>query len=509
MNVLSNNSRIAKNTMALYIRMLLMMAVGFYTSRVILQILGEDDYGIQNVVGGLVAMFAFVNGAMSTSTSRHLTYELGVGSEDKIRQVFSASLYIHVVVALLLFVLCETIGLYFLYAKMQVPADRFEAALWVYHFAALTAVLNILSVPYNAAIIAHEKMTAFAYIAILDVIVKLAIVLVLPYIAFDNLKVYAVLLFLGQVVIQFVYMMYSKSKFDEVCFIPRYNKDLFKELISFAGWNLWGNMAVVLYNHGLNLLLNVFFGPVVNAARGVAYNAQLLICKFIANFQTALNPQITKSYVANDFEYMRKLVYVSSKYSFFIMLLIAVPLLVETPYFLELWLKNYPEYSVSFLRVMIFVSLVDALSNPLMVSAQATGDIKKYQMVVGGILLAILPLSYVALKMGLSPISVFVVQFACTVVSLFARLYMLRGMIKFSTSMYVKGVLVPVFFVSVLSIAFGVGTKCFISSDTFGGFVAVCLISVMFTLAVIGLIGVSRSEREIIVSKISSFKRKI
>ena len=319
-DTISNNKRIAKNTVYLYLRMIIQLIVGLYSSRILLQALGVSDYGIYNVVGGVVAMFSFLNGSMATATDRFLAYELGNGeiNQTQMRKVFSTALLIHFVVAFLFLVLCETVGLWYMYNMLVVPTDRFNAALWVFQFSIITGIISIISVPYNATIVAHERMNAFAYIAIVEVTIQLFIALFLNYTNIgDNLIIYGLLLMISQLIIRLIYGIYCKRHFTEVSGKYLFDKDLCKEMSKFSFWILNGSVAVVGYTQGLNLLLNYFFGPVVNAARGIAVIVQTKMMGFCSNFQMAVNPQIIKLYAEKDYKNMHQLVCSSSLFSFF------------------------------------------------------------------------------------------------------------------------------------------------------------------------------------------------
>lgn len=440
-DIAANNKRIAKNTLMLYIRMLLMMVVTFYTSRVVLLTLGVVDYGIYNVVGGIVAMFGFLNGAMSSGTQRYLTFELGKSDSERLKKVFITSMNIHILMAVLVFVLAETVGLWFMYQEMKIPDDRFNASMWVYQCSVLSTMVMFVSVPYNATIIAHEKMSAFAYISILEVVLKLLIVYLLMIGDVDKLVLYAILMLAVQVAIRFTYNIYCRRHFEETAYRFEFDRPLFKEMLSFSGWNLWGNMASVAFTQGLNILLNIFFGPAVNAARGVAVQVQQAVHQFSMNFQTAINPQITKSYAVQDIEYMHSLIFRSSRFTFFLLLCICLPVFMEADFLLGLWLKEVPEYTAVFLRIILCVTIIDAVANPLMISAQATGRVKVYQTVVGGILLSILPVSYIVLKFGGNPQSVFIVHLVICAIAFTVRLFIIRPMIGLQINKYFKDVI--------------------------------------------------------------------
>lgn len=451
-NSVQNNKRIAKNTLLLYVRMLFMMAVSLYTSRVVLNTLGVEDYGIYNVVGGVVAMFGFINASMSSATQRFITFALGKGDQENLQKVFSTSLQIHFLIALIIVLLGETLGLWFLSEKMQIPDNRMDAAFWVYQCSILSTVVMILSVPYNATIIAHEKMSAFAYISILEVVLKLAVVYILWIGSFDKLILYAVLILVVQVLIRFCYSIYCNKHFKEMKYRHIWDKILFKEMTGFAGWSLFGNLSSVLFGQGLNILLNLFFGPVVNAARAVAVQVQSAIQQFVSNFQMALNPQITKTYAQGDLDVMHHLMFRSARFSFFLLFFLALPVLLETDFILKLWLKTVPDYTVIFLRIMICISLLYTLANPLMIANQATGKVKRYQAICGSILLLILPISYIGLRLGLPAYSVFVVHFIMEMITQLARMILLRPLIGVQIKGYIKYVYIPVIIVVCVSL---------------------------------------------------------
>ena len=450
----SDNKRVAKNTVLLYGRMLLLLAVSLYTSRVVLSALGFEDYGIYNVVGGIVAMFSFINMALANSTSRFITFSLGKGNLDESRQVFNSCFIVHIIIALIILLLCETIGLWFLYNKMVIPDTRMYAALWVYQFSVIACVSSILYAPFNAIIIAHEKMGAFALISILDALLKLFIAFSISVYEKDRLIMYAFLLLCISITDIIIYLFYCKRKFQEVRFEKVSNIKNTKEILGFAGWSLIGNLAFVGYTQGLNILLNVFFGPVVNAARGVAAQLQNAVMGFVSNFQMAVNPQITKSYAQEDFNRMHTLVYASSKFSFFLLFCIILPLSIESKTILSIWLVDVPNYAVQFTILTLFARLVDTLSNPIGIANNATGSIRKYQIYEGGCLLLIVPIAYLVLKMGGDPTSVFWVQLIIMYAVQGIRLMLVCGKINMPKKEYCKKVImriIPVALVSAIS----------------------------------------------------------
>ena len=447
----SANKRIAKNTLVLYVRMLFTMGISLFTSRVVLQTIGVEDYGISSVVGGVISMFTFINAAMVSSTQRYLNFELVRGDANQLRSVFSTSLQIHALIALAIIVLSETVGLWFLNEKLVIPEARMNAAMWVYQCSILSCAVSIMSTPYNAVIVAHEKMSAFAYISILDVSLKLLVVYLLVVLPFDKLIILSILTLLVQLFIRYIYTLYCHRHFPESYFQFRFNKTLFKEMFGFAGWSFWGNLAAILYTQGLNMMLNIFFGPIVNAARGIAVQVQSAVQQFVGGFQTALNPQITKNYASNNLPQMHSLMFRSARFSFLLLFFLSLPVLMETNFILTLWLKTVPDDAVIFTQIMICISLIYTTANPCVIANQATGKVKIYQMVVGGILLLILPISYVVLKLGAPAYSVFIVHFCIESVAQFSRMYMLRKLIHLPLWQYMKNIYIPI--VSTVAIA--------------------------------------------------------
>jgi O-antigen/teichoic acid export membrane protein len=497
----SNNKRIAKNTVLLSIRMLFMMLVGLYTSRVVLNTLGVEDFGIYNVVGGIVAMFGFINSAMANGTQRYITFELGRMNFTQLQKVFCTSMNIHILISLLIIILAETIGLWFFYHKMTIPLDRINAALYVYQFSILSSVVMIMSVPYNATIIAHEKMSAFAYISVLEVILKLLVVylLLLPK-DFDRLAIYSFLIFCVQLIIRFTYVFYCKRHFPEVHYHFLWDKKLFKEMTGFAGWNLWGNCAGVASTQGLNILLNIFFGPAVNTARGIAVQVQTAISQFSNNFQMAINPQITKSYASNNYDYMHSLIFKSSKFTYFILLFLSLPVMIEAEIILSIWLKIVPEYTVVFLRLVLCITIIDAVANPLMISATATRKVKLYQSVVGGLLLFILPISYLVLKLGGNPSSVFTVHLCICIIAFIVRLFIIRPMIKLPLSTYVHQVILKCLMVTVIAIILPLSLKKILPESLYT-LIIICFVCSVSILCAAYWIGLNRSERLFVHNK--------
>lgn len=502
----ADNARLAKNTMFLYFRMIFIMAVTLYTSRVVLRVLGVEDFGIFNVVAGVVAMFGFLNSSMSATTQRFISYSLGKGDAN-LNKVFSTCVLTHALIALGVLVLVESVGLWFLYNKMIIPEVRMDAAFWVFQFSALSTVVTVMSIPFNADIIAHEKMSAFAYISIVEVCLKLLIVFLLDVGNIDKLVLYGFLLLLVQCGIFLTYMGYCLRHFKESRFRFVYEKKLFSEVFSFAGWNLWGYLASILYTQGLNILLNVFFGPVVNAARGLANQVDGAIRLFASNFQMAINPQIVKTYAAKDLESMHKLVFRSSKFSFFLLLALSLPVMIEAPVILRLWLSTVPDWTASFLRLMLVVVIVDSVANPLMTSAAATGRIKLYQSVLGGIQLLIVPVAYVVLRMGGEPNSVFVVHICICLIAFAVRLFIVRGMIGLSIKKYLMEVCVKSGVVTVVATVLPL-TLYFSMNNSLLSAIVVVFVSLGSVAVSAYAIGLTKSERVFVSDKIGQILAK-
>ena len=446
-----NNKRIAKNTMMLYIRMLLTMFVSLYTSRVVLNVLGVEDFGIYNVVGGVVTMFSFLNSAMAVGTQRFLSFEIGRNDRDQLSKVFITSVNIHASIAILVVLFSETIGLWFLNTHLTIPAERIIAANWVYQFSILSFAVAIFTVPYNASIIANERMSFYAYVSIFEVILKLIIVFLLGMISFDKLKLYGFLILMVAVIVFFIYRFYAVRNFKECKYYFKWDKPLFKEMLGYTGWNLFGNGAYVSYNQGVNILLNLFFGPSVNAARGIAYQVHGAINGFVGNFQIALNPQITKTYAAGNKDYMHQLIFGGSKYAFFLLFCVSLPVLIETEYILRLWLKIVPDYAVLFCRLVLINALLDSMSFSTMAGVQATGNIKWYQIIVGGLLLLILPISYIFLKFDFQPQITLYVSITIAIMALMARLNMASRLFGLSIKRFFKEVIIKVVIITLLS----------------------------------------------------------
>lgn len=503
-----NTKRIAKNTLLLYVRMLFSVVVSLVTSRLILQALGVENYGIYNVVGGVVMLFSFLNSAMASSTQRFLNFELGKQNGERLRMIFSTSVWIHLSISLCILLLAETVGMWLFYHKLIIPQSRMEAAMWVYQLSVCSCIVTIMSVPYNAAIIARERMNIFAYISMLDIVLRCVVVLGLYLFPYDRLIVYAVLLLCVAALIRAVYWMYCRKHLPETRLLYHWNKPLFREMLHFAGWNLFGNMAYVGYTQGVNVLLNIFFGPAVNAARAVAVQLQGTVNNFCNSFQTAMNPQITKSYAAKESDYMYSLLFGSSKYSFLLLLFMTLPIWIEAKQVLTLWLKIVPDHTENFLRLILLVSMVDVMANPLITIAQATGRIRNYQLIVGGILLLIVPISYVALKWGGRPESVFVVHWLIVLGAQAVRLWLVRALVGLSLRAYMHRVVIPLIRVAAISMLLPI-LVYFFMEESLARLVIVVFLSCFSVICSGYHFGLEAKEQAFIREKVIAFKQKI
>ena len=505
-----NTRRIAKNTLMLYGRMLFSMVVSLYTSRVVLNALGVEDYGIYNVVGGFVAMFSLISNSLSASVSRFLTFELGRGDMQRLKESFSTSVLIHVALAVIVFILAETVGVWFLNTQMTIPAERLAAANWVFQASIVSFMFGLFSVPYNASIVAHEHLSIFAYFSILDVVLRLVIVLFIAYVPFsvDKLIVYSLLLLAASVFSRQIYWLYCRRQFTECRVNWKFNRQYWKQMSSFAGWNFIGSTAGLLKDQGVNILLNLYMGPVVNAARGIAMAVNSAVSSFAGNFMTALNPQITKSYASDDKEYMFSLVERGARFSFYILLILTLPIFFETEFILTIWLKQYPEHTVNFVRLVLILSMCDILSNTLITLQNATGRIRNYQIAVGGVLMTNLPLSYFCLELGCPPEATLFVAIAVSLCCLALRLKFLRKMTGLSIANFVKGVCVKVVTVSAFSIFIPLVLTQVIEAAGWVHFGIIATVCVVCSLISVGMIGCTKSERQFIIQKIVALRNK-
>lgn len=480
----------------MYLRMGISMIVGLYTSRVVLMVLGVDDFGLYNVIGGIIAMFTFLNNAMINTTSRFITVRLAKQNQLESTRIFNMSLLIHVIIALIILALGETIGLWYLNHKLVIPEGREFAAQWLYQLSVITCMLTIIGVPFNASIVAHEKMNAYAWIQILDVTLKLAIVIALMFAPFDKLIFYGTLLACVSALNFSIYLIYCKRSFEEVKFQYYWDTPTFKDMMRFSGWALMGNFSFLFYTQGLNLLLNAFCGPAANAARGIAVQVENIVKQFANNVQVSINPQIMKSYASNEMDRMHTLVCASSRYCYYLLFLISLPIFLEVDFLLHLWLGDVPDHTVNFLRIILIGALLDAFINPMFTANLATGKLKQYYIPVFSLSFSFMFITYLAIRFTRIPESVFVCYLILIILGVIVRIFVMNKQIHLTPLTYLKKVLLPVLYVTVLSSILPIMTHVLISSNWLRLIVTVA-VSSLSVLAFVYLVGVSASEREL------------
>jgi O-antigen/teichoic acid export membrane protein len=476
------------------------MFISLYTVRVILNILGIVDYGVYNVVAGIVTMFGFLSGAMATASQRFFSFEMGRGDHDKLQKTFCMSMSIYMLIALVVLVLAESVGLWFVIAKLVIPKNRMHAALWVYQFSIMSFLATLITTPYIAVIIARENMDVYAYVSILESLLKLAVVFFLRISRFDSLVLYGILIFFVTLIVSSLFIFTCRKRYPESRFYFYWDTSMFKTLFSYTGWNLFGASSGIAKNQAINILLNLYFGPSVNAARGIATQVSGAVASFSQNFSIAVRPQIIKKYAAGEKEEMMKLVFLSSKLTSFLMYVFVLPLYLEMPMVMLLWLGQIPAHVVAFTRLILIDTLIDSISYPLMTASQATGKIKLYQATIGSINLLNLPVSWIALQLGAVPEIVFVIMVIITVIAFIVRLLIIKRLCVFSIKNYWKSVIVPVSLVSI----FGAIGPIFISSRFSFGIARMFATLIVSTLTIsvfILFLGLNRNERHGLLAK--------
>lgn len=498
---ISNNKRVAKNALMLYIRMLVMMGVNLYTSRVILQALGVEDFGLYNIVGAVVVLFSFISNAMILAAQRFLSYELGRGDYEEAQKVFSASLSIHIGISIIFLFIAETVGLWFLNNHIQVLTGRETAAFWVFQFSILTSIINIIRATYNAVIIAYERMSIYAYISILEAVLKLFVAFFICLFA-DRLIAYAGLVAFSTFIIMIVYYGYCRKSFEICLYRFEYNKRRYAKIASFSGWSLLESLANVGANQGISILLNMFFGVVVNAAMGIACQVCNSINLFVVNFQTAFNPQIVKLYASNERDNFINFILNTSRYSYLMLFILALPVYICCPEILQLWLGTVPEYSVTFCRLIFLFLLVDAIQGPLWISVQATGQIRNYQLLMSSLILLNLPITYTLFKFFDNPSLALVVKVVVNVLALLVRVLYLRRLYGFPIIRYMKEVCARCVIVTLVALPIPYILYYFHS----GLLWTFCIIFIAIACAIIAscFVGISLNERKLIIEKINT-----
>lgn len=492
----------------LYCRMFLMMAVSLYASRVILNALGATDYGIYNVVGGIVAMLGFFNTSISTSTQRFLNVAMTKKSNVSICESFTAAVNVHIIIGIITVILLETIGLWFVKNKLVIPQGQLNIALWVFHYSVISFFITIVSAPYNAALIAYERMTAFAVLSIADVCIKLGIAFVIDGYAGQRLELYSLLLLIETIIMRFLYSCYCKKALKEIHYEYVLNMKLLKSIMYFSVWMIFGCLAEVLSTQGVNMLINMFFGPILNASRAIAVQVQSSIALFSAYFIISVNPQIVKSYSSGEKESSYKLVFSASKISFFLMLIFIVPLSLRSQQVLELWLGKVPEYTAIFVNIILIEYLVRSSYSPLAQIIQAAGNIRVYQLVISLLFVITFVSTYWVYKIGYPVYATFVISAFVAIVGLFVRLFIIRYQLQFPSSLYLKKVSLPLFFVALVTYVIGFIINQFFS-ETFIGLVLLVLVVSIINACLIWFIGFNKFEKKFIISKVITLKNKL
>lgn len=446
-----NNKRLAKNTLLLYARMVLTVGISFYSTRLILANLGVDNYGIYNVIGGFVSMFYMITSTMTQAVGRFLTFELGAGNDKKLQQTFSTSVNILLLFALVVVVLAETVGLWFVNCKLNISTERMSAANWIYQFSVLSFIFEMISVPYSASVISHEKMGTFAFVTILKVILTLGIAFLLSVSPMDKLVFYGLLVLFVSILVQLIYWIYCKKNFSECRYSFHIDKTIFRNMFGFAGWNFLTTCASMLSSQGVNIILNIYFGTVINAAKGVAAQVNGTVGAFSKNFMTALNPQITKSYAANEIEYTKNLVCKGSKFSYVLFFFIALPCILEANFLLSKWLKEVPPYAGIFVQLSLLYTLFEVLLNSSETLNRATGQIRNFQILVSITQFLILVISYIVINLTENPIWTMAVTNILYLLIFVPRIIINKSFVDITFSYYFKNVLFGILVMSIFS----------------------------------------------------------
>lgn len=504
----ANNKRIAKNTLMLYVRTLFVMVISLYTSRVVLQVLGVEDYGVYQVVGGLVAMFSVISSSLSSAISRFITFEIGRGDMERLKRIFSTSIIIQLCLCVIVALAVEIGGLWFMHTEMQIPAGRLDAAEWVLHCSVLTFCLNLLSIPYNACIIAHEHMKAFAYVSVVEAVLKLGILFLIVYSPIDSLVTYAILLTVVAALIRLAYTVYCHKHFEETKTKLIFDKSIFKEMFGFSGWSFFNNTSFILNNQGVSMLMNVFFGVTVNAARGIAIQVESAVLQFVNNFTTALNPQITKSYANGDLDNMYKLVCRGAKFSFFSMLILSLPIILEANQILSIWLTKVPEHTVIFVQLSMIMGMCDCIGTTGYTACMATGKLKRYSLTLTSLIVLEFPLSWLLFYYGASVESSYYLYILIKLLVLFVRMYLMQRMIGLNCLMYIKGVFFPIVLTTIFSIILPILIIIFMDENILRFFILLIVSAISVIVSVLFL-GMTRIERNMIIQKSSNLFSKI
>ena len=483
--------------------MLISMFIGFFTSRILLNQLGVVDFGVYNVVGSIIVLLGFLNSTLSLSTQRFINFELGNNNYQQLQKVYSSSIIIHCALAFVVFTLAETVGLWFLNYHMNIPEERMVAANYVYQFSIFSAMLSLTMIPHTATIIAHEHMSQYATIGIIDVFLRFSVACMLYIIQTDKLIIYALAMFLVVLANYLTYYIYCKKKFPECSFILSKDKQLYREMLSFSGWNIFSSISMILNGQVVSIILNVFFGPIVNAARGISTQVNGAIGGFVQNFQIAVNPRIIQTFAANEIQTFYRLINQSAKFSFFLLLIFVVPVWINIDDILQLWLGTVPEHTADFCRIVFIVSLINTFSLPLATAANATGNIKVFQLACGVFEILNIPFSYLLLKLGNPPVAVYFVQLTITISTLFVRLIVLRKLVSLNISQFLTKIVSRCLFVAILSFSTMI-IATYINTESLLGLLSSIFISLSLTALFIMLIGLNREEKAIAINLIKN-----
>ena len=492
--------------------MVVMMIIGLYTSRVILNALGISDLGLMNVASSVVAMFTFLNSTLSGGTQRFLTFRLGEGDVGKLKQTFESAMTLHLILAFVILILAETVGLWYVYNKLNLEPGRFQAALWCYQLSIISTLVGIIQVPFNSALIAHEKMTMYAYMTIYNAVFNLLAAYLIQLVPFDRVIFYSTLCFLGSLTATFIYNWYCRKHFEECSFRFGYNKNIFKEMLGFSFWDTIGCLAAMAQGTGVNLVINSFCGTYVNGARGIATQANSWVLRFVDNFLTATKPQITKSYASNDILRMGDLVCYSSQFGCYLILILGIPLFIEIEYVINLWLGQCPAHTIAFMRIALLEAYFRTIGTPTITAMHATGHMKELNLSVGFVLLAILPVSYLMFKLGATPEQVVLINVLPWIIVPFIRLFLLRKFTshQFPVTRFIKDTICKTSLLSVLMfIPPYFAHLYFIDSGNLFRLFIVVIISFLSSAIIIYSLGLSVHLREIVKLKVGDAIRKL
>lgn len=495
MDKVLDNKKVVNNTIVLYIRTVITLCISLYSSRVVLDILGVNDFGVYTVIAGFVSMFSVIGGTMISATQRFLSFEIGKLNNNHTKEYFSTAIIIHCFLCLITLVLFETIGVWFLNEKLNIDSTRLYAANWLYQFSVLTFLLNLIRTPFDALIIAYEKMKIFAYVNVLEAILRLLILYLLLLGSVDYLIMYGIYLFFVAVIIFILYYSYVKVKLNDISFIIIKEKKYYKQMISFAGYNFFGATSFVFAQQGVNLLINIFFGVTINAARGITVQVESALSKFISDFTTALNPQITKSYAQGNLENLKQLLFFGSKVAFLLFLFLSTPIIIQTPIILKMWLGTIPEYTIIFVRLSLMDAMINSLSSPLTTSVMATGNIRKLSVYISVIRFMVFPLTWVAFMIIELPYLCYCILICCDFMLLFVRLFVSFSLLNFNKSEYVINVLFRLFIVALLSLLLAIVINNIIVVDNLLSLIIYTLLVCISTLCVSLFLGFNKKEK--------------